>query len=109
MPPITTDTNIVSGLVFGGHVSLKENTPRYGGYKGKMGQGRRPRRDSNAQPTDSKSGTLSIELRGRLKNYTLTSARYSKFCICRGRNGSYPNIWNTNTQLKLNKSYRLNY
>ena len=26
---------------------------------------RRPRRDSNAQPTDSKSGTLSIELRGR--------------------------------------------
>ena len=23
-----------------------------------------PRRDSNAQPTDSKSGTLSIELRG---------------------------------------------
>jgi hypothetical protein len=26
---------------------------------------RRPRRDSNAQPTDSKSGALSIELRGR--------------------------------------------
>jgi hypothetical protein len=26
---------------------------------------RRPRRDSNAQPTDSKSGALSIELRGQ--------------------------------------------
>ena len=26
-----------------------------------------PRRDSNAQPTDSKSGTLSIELRGRAR------------------------------------------
>ena len=26
---------------------------------------RRPRGDSNAQPTDSKSGTLSIELRGQ--------------------------------------------
>ena len=30
----------------------------------------RPRRDSNPQPTDSKSGTLSIELRGRVTNYT---------------------------------------
>jgi hypothetical protein len=26
----------------------------------------RPRRDSNSQPTDSKSGALSIELRGQL-------------------------------------------
>ena len=31
-------------------------------------QGRRPRRGSNAQPPDSKSVTLSIELRGRAKN-----------------------------------------
>ena len=27
---------------------------------------RRPRRDSNAQPADSKSDALSVELRGRL-------------------------------------------
>ena len=31
---------------------------------------RRPRRDSNPQPTDSKSGALSIELRGHARNYT---------------------------------------
>ena len=30
----------------------------------------RPRRGSNSQPTDSKSGTLSIELRGRYGDYT---------------------------------------
>jgi DNA polymerase-3 subunit epsilon len=33
---------------------------------------RRPRRDSNTQPTDSKSGALSIELRGRMRHdYTV--------------------------------------
>jgi hypothetical protein len=31
---------------------------------------RRPRRDSNPQPTDSKSGALSIELRGHGRDYT---------------------------------------
>jgi hypothetical protein len=34
---------------------------------------RRPRRGSNPQPTDSKSGTLSIELRGRASNYNRKS------------------------------------
>jgi hypothetical protein len=34
---------------------------------------RRPRRDSNAQPSDSKSGTLSIELRGRVRHNYATN------------------------------------
>ena len=33
----------------------------------------RPRRGSNSQPLDSKSITLSIELRGQSKNYTRNS------------------------------------
>jgi hypothetical protein len=39
----------------GGHV---RHTPTY----------RRPRHDSNAQPSDPKSDALSIELRGRMVN-----------------------------------------
>lgn len=31
---------------------------------------KRPRRGSNSEPTDSKSGTLSIELRGQYPDYT---------------------------------------
>lgn len=52
------------------------HTPRCGGgILPQIGICRRPRRDSNAQPTDSKSGALSIELRGRVKRPNFTIIR----------------------------------
>ena len=45
--------------------------PNVGGKSSYTPRYRRPRRDLNSQPSDPKSGALSIELRGRRADYTV--------------------------------------
>jgi hypothetical protein len=73
-----------SDLLVGAILSVQQLSSKTGIYGGYLGAAlhmmkKYPRRDSNSQPTDSKSGALSIKLRGRVNSVSIVLVNiYSK-------------------------------